>query len=69
MKKNPIKSQFDLIYIDGSHHVDDVIIDAFKSFDINLFLSAKKYSYKIVGIWNQIAIIKTSEELNKTIFE
>lgn len=28
------RNQFDLIYIDGSHHCDDVIIDAIKSFEM-----------------------------------
>jgi len=31
---NPLRNQFDLIYVDGSHHCDDVVIDAIKSFEI-----------------------------------
>jgi hypothetical protein len=29
-----VKDSFDLIYIDGSHHTDDVIIDAIKGFEL-----------------------------------
>lgn len=29
----PQRAQFDLIYIDGSHHCDDVIVDAIKGFE------------------------------------
>lgn len=28
------KERFDLIYVDGSHHADDVIVDAVKSFEL-----------------------------------
>jgi predicted O-methyltransferase YrrM len=80
---------FDFIYVDGSHHCDDVIIDAIKSFEmlkiggimvfddyfwryypkiidnpaaaINLFLRAKNGSYKIINLYYQIAIIKTTD--------
>ena len=30
----PERSSFDLIYVDGSHHSDDVIVDAIKSFEL-----------------------------------
>lgn len=29
-----VKESFDLIYIDGSHHTDDVIVDAIKGFEL-----------------------------------
>jgi predicted O-methyltransferase YrrM len=29
-----VKNSFDLIYIDGSHHTDDVIVDAIKGFEL-----------------------------------
>ena len=29
-----VKDSFDLVYIDGSHHTDDVIIDAVKGFEL-----------------------------------
>ncbi len=32
--KNTVKERFDLIYVDGSHHTDDVIVDAIKSFEL-----------------------------------
>lgn len=32
--EHPIKESFDLIYIDGSHHTDDVIVDAIKGFEL-----------------------------------
>lgn len=32
--KNTFKERFDLIYVDGSHHTNDVIIDAIKSFEL-----------------------------------
>lgn len=32
--KNFERNKFDLIYVDGSHHCDDVIIDAIKSFEM-----------------------------------
>lgn len=32
-KSNPDRQTFDLIYVDGSHHCDDVIVDAVKSFE------------------------------------
>lgn len=32
MQGNP--DRFDIIYIDGSHHSDDVIVDAFKAFEM-----------------------------------
>jgi len=32
--ENTVKEYFDLIYVDGSHHTDDVIVDAIKSFEL-----------------------------------
>jgi hypothetical protein len=32
--KNKVKERFDLIYVDGSHHTDDVIVDGIKSFEL-----------------------------------
>lgn len=32
--ENKNKDRFDLIYVDGSHHTDDVIVDAIKSFEL-----------------------------------
>jgi predicted O-methyltransferase YrrM len=31
--RNPIRNQFDVVYVDGSHHCDDVIVDAIKAFE------------------------------------
>ncbi len=33
-EKNPTRCLYDFIYIDGSHHCDDVVIDAVKCFEI-----------------------------------
>lgn len=33
-EKNPHREVFDFIYVDGSHHCDDVIIDAVKCFEM-----------------------------------
>lgn len=86
---NFVHSNYDLIYVDGSHHCDDVITDAVKCFEmlkvggimvfddyfwryypnamdnpaaaINLFLRLKVDSYKIIRLYYQIAIVKTTE--------
>ena len=83
------KHSFDFIYVDGSHHCDDVIIDAIKCFEmlkvggvmvfddyfwryypkvldnpaapINMFLRLKEGSYKIIRLYYQIIIEKTSD--------
>jgi len=85
----PGRNSFDIIYVDGSHHCDDVVIDAIKCFEmlkiggilifddylwryypnaidnpaaaINVFLRLKKGAYKIVRVYYQIIIEKTSD--------
>ena len=84
---------YDFIYVDGSHHCDDVLIDAIKCFEmlkvggimvfddyfwryypraidnpaaaINLFLRAKKDQYKIVNLYWQIIIVKTTDRYSE----
>lgn len=85
---NFVSSYYDFIYVDGSHHCDDVITDAVKCFEmlkvggimvfddyfwryypkakdnpasaINLFLRLKGDSCRIIRLYYQIAIVKTS---------
>jgi predicted O-methyltransferase YrrM len=86
---NFVRGHYDFIYVDGSHHCDDVITDAIKCFEmlkvggimvfddyfwhyypeakdnpaaaINLFLRLKGDSCRIIRLYYQIAIVKTSE--------
>ena len=87
--QNDVRCYYDFIYVDGSHHCNDVLLDAIKSFQmlkvggimvfddyfwlhypraidnpaaaINLFLRTKKDQYKIVKLYYQIIIVKTSD--------
>lgn len=86
---NFVRGYYDFIYVDGSHHCDDVITDAVKCFEmlkvggimvfddyfwryypqakdnpaaaINLFLRLKGDSCRIIRLYYQIAIVKTSD--------
>lgn len=91
--KNDVRCYYDFIYVDGSHHCDDVLLDAIKSFEmlkvggimvfddyfyryypravdnpaaaINLSLRAKKDQYKVVRLYSQIIIVKTSDRYSE----
>jgi predicted O-methyltransferase YrrM len=87
--ENHRPGELDLIYVDGSHYCDDVVVDAVKCFQmlkvgglmifddflwrwyprvtdnpaaaIHAFLRLKKGSYKLVRVYEQLIIEKTSD--------